>query len=113
MVVSAVRIAQTLATLMKAGDTRSGRMSEVVPGTIRPLFPRFLQCECAQRVLQAARTLFHLRFSRSWLRPPPRSRPYPPCRPPSRLPLSPWAENRPYIRSRDRFQYVPFADRTL
>src|SRR5882757_3468142 len=78
-----------------------------------PLFRQSLPYGCARHALQAARTLSHPRSCLFWRQPPPRSQPFPPCRPPLLLPLSLWAGNRPYIRSRDKFPCAPFAGRNL
>src|SRR5882762_916205 len=113
MVETPVRIAQMLATFTNTGDTRSGLTSEAASSPITLLFPRSLPCGYARRVLLGEQTLFRLRFCLFWRPLPLRSRPFPPCRRPSRLRLSLWAGNQPYTRFRDRFRYVLFAGRTL
>src|SRR5437764_11367690 len=79
----------------------------------RPLFRRSPPCECARHALREERTLSHPRSCLFWRQPPPRSQPFPPCRRPLLLPLSLWAGNRPYIRSRDKFPCAPLAGRNL
>src|SRR5262249_14141872 len=112
-VVTAVRIAQMLATFMNAGDTRSGKKSEVVPETITQLFRRSLPCGCARRALLVERTLSHPRFCPFYRQPRLRSRLFLPCRPPSPLPLSLLAENLQCIRCRDKSRCALFVVQTL